>query len=59
MDRAGNTFTETKNVDGIVDDVWDAFRNLAGTIVDLSDWIWEKVTGAASVTADAAVDLAS
>ncbi len=59
VDNAGNVFSRTKSVNGVVDDAWDAVSNLAGTIVDFGQWIWNKATGAAAKAADRVADLAS
>ncbi len=59
VDNAGNVFSRTKSFNGVVDDAWDAVSNLAGTIVDFGQWIWNKATGAAAKAADRVADLAT
>ncbi len=55
----GNTFEKNRDIDSVLDSIWDSLSKVADYVGDFAEWIWKKATGVASEAADAAAELAS
>jgi len=58
-DESGNLFKKTKGINGVLDSIYDTLTKVANYFKDFGDWIWDKVTGAASKAPDRATELAN
>ncbi len=57
--NSGNSFEKTRSIDGAFETVTEVINNVADYVGEFGEWVWNKVTTAASTTADAAAELAN